>query len=151
GEPIVAEHYLTMLMRAVAWRVSFHFQEKPVAKTPNPELARQWRDRMERFEHSGLTVAEFCKTEKYSVASFYQWRRKLANKLAGDARTAAFVPVELSPGSLSLPHGQDAIDNNSLQIELPGGALVRVGAHASDDQQRRLIKNVVEILREVAS
>ena len=44
-------------------------------RTPSPELAREWRDRVCRFEQCGLTVAEFCQREGYSAASFYQWRR----------------------------------------------------------------------------
>ncbi|TWT92267.1 IS66 family insertion sequence element accessory protein TnpA [Neorhodopirellula pilleata] len=44
---------------------------------PNPELARQWRERIERFDDAGTTIAEFCHAEGYSVASFYQWRRRL--------------------------------------------------------------------------
>ncbi len=27
---------------------------------PNPQLAQQWRDHIERFAQSGLTVADFC-------------------------------------------------------------------------------------------
>lgn len=41
-------------------------------------LQRQWRERLERFRGSTWTVAEFCRREKVSVASFYQWRKKLA-------------------------------------------------------------------------
>ncbi len=49
-----------------------------MTRFPNPQLARQWRERLDRFAHSELTIAEFCELEGYSPASFYQWRRKLA-------------------------------------------------------------------------
>ncbi|WP_182871261.1 hypothetical protein [Stieleria mannarensis] len=31
-----------------------------MSQFPNPQLAQQWRDRIERFAQSGLTVADFC-------------------------------------------------------------------------------------------
>ena len=66
-----------MLIGSVLWWVSFHAQEKPVPKVPDPQLAQQWRDRLRRFDHCDLSVAEFCRLEEYSVASFYHWRRGL--------------------------------------------------------------------------
>jgi hypothetical protein len=60
--------------------------EKPMARLPDPQLARQWRQRLDRFEHSDLTVAEFYELEGDSTASLYQWRRKLRDgKSPGDA------------------------------------------------------------------
>ncbi|QDV82193.1 IS66 family insertion sequence element accessory protein TnpA [Planctomycetes bacterium TBK1r] len=117
---------------------------------PNPQLAQQWRDRIERFAQSGLTVADFCDREGYSVASFYQWRRKLRSSVPdrptgpGD-RPASFVAVELQPNAM------EASQLNDLKIELPGGAVACLDGNATDEQQRRLIKNIVEALSEVAS
>lgn len=60
-------------------------------------------------------------------------------------RAGTFVPVELSGTMTQAPrHG-------GLQIERPGGAVVRLDRDATDEQQRRLNKNVVETLSEVAS
>ena len=133
-----------MLIGSVRWWVSFLAPEKPVPKVPDPQLAQQWRDRLRRFEHSELTVAEFCRLEQYSVASFYHWRRRLqAGQLGNHAAT--FVPVELPPTVPQDPR------HSGGQIELPGGAVIRLDLEADDDQQRRLIKIVVEALREVAS
>ena len=133
-----------MLMGRVLWWVSFHVQEMPVPKVPDPQFAQQWRDRLRRFDRSELSVAEFCRLEEYSVASFYYWRRKLQSCQRSD-HSATFVPVELPPTMPSTPrHG-------CFQIELPGGAVVRLDHDATDEQQRRLIKNVVETLSEVAS
>ena len=41
--------------------------------------------------------------------------------------------------------------HGGLQIELPGGAVIRLDHEAADEQQRWLIKIVVEALSEVAS
>ncbi len=115
---------------------------------PNPQLAQQWRDRIERFALSSLTIAEFCELEGYSVASYYQWRRKLQASVPNDQpvpndRPASFVSVPLQPSVL------EPAQQASLQIELPGGAVARLDQNATDEQQRRLIKNIVQTLSEV--
>ncbi|WP_372725737.1 hypothetical protein [Novipirellula sp.] len=117
---------------------------------PNPQLAQQWRDRIERFAQSGLTVADFCDREGYSVASFYQWRRKLRSPVpdrptGSSDQPASFVAVELPPDEM------EADQTTGLEIELPGGAVARLDRNTTDEQQRRLIKNIVEALSEVAS
>jgi hypothetical protein len=117
-------------------------------RTPSPELAREWRDRVCRFEQCGLTVAEFCQGEGYSAASFYQWRRRLADASEFNQK-AAFVPVELSTAALTFPSQNEPGEQTDLRIELPGGGLVRLDADATDQQQCRLIRNIIRSLREV--
>ena len=117
-------------------------------RTPSPELAREWRDRVCRFEQCGLTVAEFCQREGYSAASFYQWRRRLADASEFNQK-AAFVPVELSTAALTFPNQNEPGEQTDLRIELPGGGLVRLDADATDQQQCRLIRNIIRSLREV--
>ena len=113
-------------------------------KVPDLKLAQQWRDRLRRFHHCDLSVAEFCRLEEYFFASFYHWRRRLQSGQLGD-RSGTFVPVELPATMPQTPrHG-------GLQIELPGGAVIQLDHEATDEQQRRLIKSVVETLSEVAS
>lgn len=101
-------------------------------RIPNPQLARDWRARLDRFERSGLTIAQFCQREGCSTASFYQWRRKLRN-----ASPPAFVPVDLrddaSPASKPL-----------LRVELPGGAVMVLPADANVAQQRDWIMAIVQ-------
>ena len=45
----------------------FPLLEKPMARLPDPQLARRWRERLDRFEHSDLTVEKFCEFEGYSA------------------------------------------------------------------------------------
>lgn len=138
-----------MWTRRLAWWVSFRFPEKPVSRPPSPELARQWHDRLRRFELSQLTVADFCQLEGYSVASFYKWRRRITDESDGD-QANAFVAVDLSPNALDIHHHHDAGPGGDLRIELPGGALLRLDLDANDQQQCRLIKNVLRSLSEIA-
>ena len=43
----------------------------------NPEKIKEWTRRLKRFEASKQTSAAFCRGEGISVASLYQWRRRL--------------------------------------------------------------------------
>ena len=43
----------------------------------NPEKIKQWTRRLKRFEASKETSAASCRDEGISVASLYQWRRRL--------------------------------------------------------------------------
>lgn len=52
----------------------------------------RWRELLERQAQSELTVRDFCEFEGVSTASFYNWRRRLAERL-DDA--PAFVPINV--------------------------------------------------------
>ena len=107
-----------------------------MARLSDPQLALQWQERLQRFERSELTVAQFCQLEGYSVAAFYQWRRRLD---AGQAcETPSFIPVSLSPCDLL-----DRCDQR-IAIELPGGATVRIPNGATQAEQRQLIAAIVQ-------
>lgn len=84
-----------------------------------------WRRRLARHGRSRQTVAAFCAAERVSVATFYQWKRKLArvSKPPGcptDRRASppsqGFWPVRIERPGL-------------VEIELPNGVRVRIAAH----------------------
>lgn len=103
-----------------------------MARLPNPQLADQWRRRLRRFENADTTVAQFCRQEQCSVASFYKWRRKLQTDQHVTAN-AGFVAVDLTPvQDPDLPRAM-------IQIELPGGAIVRLDA----ESQQHLLQNSI--------
>lgn len=107
-----------------------------MTRFPNPQCALQWRERLGRFDQSELTVAEFCELEGYSTGSFYQWRRKLRTDELSEAPT--FVPVDI--GSSHLACGV----HRRVEIQLPGGAVVKVPSGATADEQRQLISAIVQ-------
>jgi hypothetical protein len=58
-------------------------------------------------------VTEFCDFEEISVASFYQWRKRLAAERVDSSHSLPFVPVHVSPATVS-----------AVEIYLPNGARV---------------------------
>ena len=40
--------------------------------------AARWRERLDRWKRSGLTITAFCQREGVSQPSFYSWRKRLA-------------------------------------------------------------------------
>ncbi len=71
----------------------------------------RWRDRLRRWEASGATAAEFCRSEGVSKGTFYMWRRRLR---AGDeVQAVEFVEVSAPPSS------------SALELEI-AGVVVRV-------------------------
>jgi hypothetical protein len=92
-----------------------------MTRSADPARAAQWHKRLERFASSSLSVARFCRREGVSVASFYHWRKKLADQspARGPSRrtapqAAAFQPVTVVPSS------------PVLAVRLPGGAHLEV-------------------------
>jgi transposase-like protein len=93
-----------------------------------------WRRRWERYEGSSVTVAEFCRREGVSQATFYQWRKRLAPG-ATAAEPAVTSGAAAVRGRTAVPHsGQAAFVELALapaavvEIELPNGVRVRVPA-----------------------
>jgi|MudIll2142460700_1097286.scaffolds.fasta_scaffold152120_3 hypothetical protein len=97
---------------------------------------RLWRERLARFALSGKRVAAFCSAEQVSVATFYQWKRRLAaegvrrrSRRAGSSSSgnqAATSRMSVNRGGTFLPV---RIEGATLvEMELPNGARVRVPA-----------------------
>ena len=86
-------------------------------------LNRQWR-----FHKSGLTVAEFCRRERVSVASFYHWRKRLAPTVAPNSprqRSRGSSP-SIRASNLFVP--VNVTSSPMAEIEFPNGVRVRVPA-----------------------
>ena len=69
-----------------------------MARTKSAEVWTLWRDRLRRFQSSGLSVAAFCDWEGVSQAAFYMWRKKLQ----GDSGLRSRETVERASNSLAL-------------------------------------------------
>jgi hypothetical protein len=75
-----------------------------------------WRERIRRYERSGLTVTRFCEQEGVSGPSFYQWRKRLAARPAPSFQQPAFQQLTLAAGG------------GVMAIELAGGARMELPA-----------------------
>ena len=60
----------------------------------------EWSERIRRWGESGLTVAEFCEWEGVSVASFYNWQKKLRGTTSRSQSVELVTPEGSSPRSL---------------------------------------------------
>lgn len=97
-----------------------------MARWEDSAKRREWGERLARFERWGGTVEAFCRAERVSAPSFYQWRRKLKTHVEpereaqpGARRVGSrkFVPVQLV-----------STTSGAVDIELPNGARVRLSA-----------------------
>ena len=80
------------------------------------DRAGYWREMLKRQPHSELTVRDFCEMEGVSTASFYNWRRRLAEaERVTDA--PAFVPISVARQPQTIP---------CLEIVLSADVTIRV-------------------------
>jgi hypothetical protein len=100
-----------------------------MAGSLDSQKLREWQRRMVRFEEGRRSVAEFCRREGVSAPSFYQWRKRLAERStqaeAGGAEARkGFTPVRL-------------VRSAGVVVHLPGGTQLCVPI--SDPEALRLV------------
>jgi hypothetical protein len=72
-----------------------------MSRRSNPIKVQQWSARFKRFKRSGQSVTQFCRAERVSQPSFYQWKKKLGISAAVGGRavnsnSSAFKPVQIT-------------------------------------------------------
>ena len=89
-----------------------------------------WADRMRRFEQLKQTVADFCRVEHVSQASFYLWRRRVAeassDELPQDRKNGTEKESPRFQSVVVTPHNAQGVT-----IRLPGGAVIELGQDAT--------------------
>ena len=96
-----------------------------MARSLDSPKAVAWQGRFRRFGRSGLTVILFCAEEGVSTASFYRWRKRLADRQPaaptnGVECGTAFRPMRITPSG------------GPIVIPLPGGVRLEVPAENLD-------------------
>lgn len=67
-----------------------------MGRSNSGERERYWRQLIARQELSGRSIATFCQNEGVSPGSFYNWRRRLAEREQEGRQAAGFVAVPIS-------------------------------------------------------
>ena len=47
-----------------------------MGRAEEPALAAMWRERIERQQRSGLSIAAFCQKQGLAMGTFYAWKRR---------------------------------------------------------------------------
>ena len=89
----------------------------------DPELERQWRERMARWQASGLTVREFCRRHGLLETSFYYWKRELRTRDAAAAATLKSSPAKASRPTF-VPLTVLPAATLSVEVRCPSGHVV---------------------------
>ena len=110
-----------------------------MAREVNQKLRETWRKRIARQRQKGLTVAEFCRQEGVSTASYYHWNRKLQGGQAArrkkaaprrKAKTSRSPQVKATARSASRPFVQLPLPAPTtcpwIEVVLSEGTIVRV-------------------------
>ena len=102
-----------------------------MARSPDPELRQWWRELIDSFDSDRATVAEFCRRQGVSSASFYAWRRKFADVAAGESQQPAGYSPAFLPVRVVDRNGPDVglAEADRVQVHLPGGIRVDVPSH----------------------
>jgi hypothetical protein len=81
--------------------------------------AQFWEEHIAAWRSTGLSQAEYCRSNGLVKSRFWYWRRRLDRHEAEDI---SFVPVAVSPNRTSPPSGAiRVITPNGYRIELENG------------------------------
>ena len=93
-----------------------------MARGGSKDRERYWRGLIRDQKASGLSISAFCRERKVPAASFFNWRRKLAERFDPVERedtTAKFVSLELPPPPGTARTGCEVVLPNGCRIIVP--------------------------------
>jgi hypothetical protein len=80
---------------------------------------QQWLDLLDQQEQSGLSMAEFCRTQSIDPKRFYYHSRKRLRSVANDHTALAFVRATMASNNVTSDHpNTKAIRLHHKQSEL---------------------------------
>jgi hypothetical protein len=90
----------------------------------------QWQALLARAEQSELSVANFCRNEDISAASFYQWRQRLAAGAPSRSDAGRQQAGEATPfvdlGTLGAAGGDGGANAWTIELQLGGDVVLRL-------------------------
>lgn len=85
-----------------------------------------WREVLERFDGSGVTIGEFCRSEALCLSSFHRWRARLG----GPAQPQSMpTPLRAQPGGfvdLGCIDRPDATSRWDIRLDLGQGVVLHL-------------------------
>lgn len=95
-----------------------------MTKEERAEKVAFWRQQIEGFAGSGLSVKAYCAQQGIAVANWYYWRKRLGNSAESRARVMVsgaeeFLPITLAPNRASIP---------TVEIQLLSGRNLKLSA-----------------------
>ena len=110
-----------------------------LGRPADPTLLERWRQRLQRFECSDLSVVAFCAQERISVPSFYGWRKRLRPTQPAQPTRPQRNTTEL-PRLVSVQVATPPIPAKPIELLLPGGVLLRLPAGCDLNFVRSLVQ-----------
>jgi hypothetical protein len=101
----------------------------------HPERLQEWRERLQDYAQSEMTVQAWCDFNRISLHQYYYWRRRLAPAKPQKCVSPRFVAVEV-------------VDTTPLP-RAPGGITLRIAGAAIEvaaDFDPGLLRAVVSAL-----
>jgi hypothetical protein len=96
-----------------------------MARTPDPQLHATWRDRIDRQQASGLTIAQFCAQEGVARSKFHAWKRRFRLMAHLDQCPALPTPSTFLPVTVRLLE-RAADQPLFIEADLPNGIRLRI-------------------------
>jgi len=97
------------------------------------QAAVKWRELIQRWRRSSLSVAEFCRRQEIAQASFYQWRKRLE---AEEPRAESLRFVQLPTPAWTAA--------SAAEMRLPGGAVVSFSDRAAPELMSAAIRAAMQ-------
>jgi hypothetical protein len=111
-----------------------------MTRRENVGREEHWRGVIRDQEASGLSVSAFCRERKVSAASFFSWRRRLAQRDEGDSdhgcAAARFAALEL--------HAPPTATRAGCEVVLPDGCRVIVPTGCDANWLREILQAIGE-------
>ncbi len=91
-----------------------------MAQKKSTSKSKYWAAQVAKWRDSGLPATRFCKRQHLHVASFYNWRKRLAGpEKAAQVEKPSFLPINVVPGPLG-------VAETDVEITFGGDRKVRV-------------------------
>lgn len=88
----------------------------------------EWRQRLARFAAGSQQIKQFCQAESVSEATFYRWRKQLA-EAGGAAPAAGFIDVGVippAPAVSSMAQCESASATLEVRLDLGHGLVLQI-------------------------